>query len=106
MAEANKVTEEIEKMKLFDFKEEKKEESVLFSSVEDKCMLECLNSLDDHETNVDKIAKATLDLLLTSSIKDAKQVIKECQEDEKTVSTEAQIKKKLPKWQFFFMMKS
>ena len=40
MAEANKVTEEIEKMKLFDFKEEKKEESVLFSPVEDKCMLE------------------------------------------------------------------
>ena len=67
---------------------------ICFCRMEDKCMLECLNSLDDHETNVDKIAKATLDLLLTSSIKDAKQVIKECQEDEKTVSTEAQIKKK------------
>ena len=79
---------------------------MLFLSAEDKCMLECLNSLDDHETNVDKIAKVAHDFLLTSSIKDAKQVIKECQEDGKTVFTEAQIKKKMPKWQFFFMMKS
>lgn len=57
-------------------------------------MLECLNSLDDHETNMDKIAKVAHDFLLTSFIKDAKQVIKECLEDGKTVFTEAQIKKK------------
>ena len=47
-------------------------------------MLDCLNELDDEETNVDKIAKVTYEFLMFSSLKDAKKVIEECQADGKT----------------------
>ena len=53
-------------------------------SLEDKYMLDCLNELDDEETNVDKIAKVTYEFLMFSSLKDAKKVIEECQADGKT----------------------
>ena len=80
MARAKEISDELEKCKLFDF-EEKKEELL---SLEDKCMLDCLNELDDEETNVDKIAKVTYEFLMFSSLKDAKKVIEECQADGKT----------------------
>ena len=65
---------------MIDFEENIEEEL----SVEDKYMIDyCLNVLDDEETNVDKIAKCTHKFLLTSSIKDAKKVIDECQVDGK-----------------------
>ena len=64
-------------------------------SVEDKYMLECLDVLDDHETNIDKIAKVSYEFLLASSIKDANKVIKKCWEDRQVFCTEDQRKKKL-----------
>ena len=57
----------------------------------------CLDSiqLDDKETNIDKISSATHNFLLISSIKDAKQIIEECQVYGKTNYTFKQINKKI-----------
>ena len=67
-------------------------------------MSDCLNRLDDNETDADKISKAAHDFLLLSSIKDAKQVIKECQEAG-TVFTESEIEKKTPEMTVIFTTK-
>ena len=77
MAGAKEIS--IEKHKLFDFKDKKVEQM----SVVDTHMLDCLNDLYDHETNVDKIAKTTHEFLLLSSIKDPQKEIEECIEDGK-----------------------
>ena len=87
MAGAKEISDELEKCKLFHFEDEA-------LSVENKYVLDCLNNLDDNETNVDKIAKHAHEFLLASSIKDAKKVIDKCQEDGKTFYTQSQKKKK------------
>lgn len=80
MAEAKEISNELEKCKLFAFEDENKEQ--LF--VEERYMLDILNQLNDEETNINKIAKFSHEFLLVLSIKDAKKVIEECQEDGKT----------------------
>ena len=80
MAGAKEIS--IEKYKLFDFEDKKVEQM----SVVDRHMLDCLNDLYDHETNVDKIAKKTYEFLLMSCIKDAQNVTEECIEDGKNFS--------------------
>ena len=47
-------------------------------SVEDEYMIDCLNQLDDHETDIKKIADASHQFLLANAIKNAKQILKEC----------------------------
>ena len=63
-------------------------------SVEDHYMIDCVNELDDNETDVDKIAKASHKFLLVAAIKNATKILKECMEDKKVLLDKEKIKKK------------
>ena len=64
-------------------------------SVEDRYMIDCLNQLDDEETDIDKIAKTSHQFLLGAAIKSAEKVLKECTEDGKVLLDEEKMKKKI-----------
>ena len=63
-------------------------------SVEDTYMIDCLNQLDDEETDVDKIANFSHQLLLAAAIKNTEKILKECTEDGKVSLDEEKMKKK------------
>ena len=63
-------------------------------SVEEHYMSDCVNELDDNETDVDKIAKASHKFLLVAAIKNATKILKECMEDKKVLLDKEKIKKK------------
>ena len=57
-------------------------------------MIDCVNELDDNETDVDKIAEASHKFLLVAAIKNATKILKECMEDKKVLLDKEKIKKK------------
>ena len=63
-------------------------------SVEDEYMINCLNQLDDHEVDIEKIADASHQFLLANAIKNAKQMLKECEEDGKVFLMKKKERKK------------
>ena len=98
MACSKEISEELEKCKIFEVFEEKCEfvfegKKKLYADELEKCLDSF--QLDDKETNIDKIASATHNFLLISSIKDAKQIIEECQADGKTNYASEQKNKKI-----------
>ena len=102
MASSKEISEELEKCKIFEVFEEKEKEEFIFADKQKLYVDElekCLDSfqLDDEETNIGKIASATHNFLLISSVKDAKKIIEECQADGKTIYTPEQKNKKTGK---------
>ena len=63
-------------------------------SLENKYMLDCLNQLDENETDLDKIANTSHQFLLANAIKNAEKILTECEANRKCFSNEEQWKKK------------
>ena len=63
-------------------------------SVEEKYMIDCINMLDDNETDIEKISKVSHQFLLATATKNAKKVLEECEADEKVSFDEETRKKK------------
>ena len=81
MSCSKEISEELAKCKIFEVFNEKEEESESKKlSEEEKYLMQ----LDDEETNIDKIAEASYNFLLNSSINDAIKVVNECHADGKT----------------------
>ena len=62
--------------------------------VEDKHMVDCLNQLDENETDLDKIAAAFHQFLLANAIKNVQRILPECEADGKCFLNEEQRKRK------------
>ena len=65
--------------------DEKKAEEGSFLTVEDSYLVDCLNQLNDNETDVDKIVNATHQFLLALAIKNANKFLKESTEEGKVL---------------------
>ena len=57
-------------------------------------MLDCLNQLNENETDLDKIANASHQFLLANAIKNAERILTECEADGKSFLNEEQRKRK------------
>ena len=62
-------------------------------SVEGSYLIACFEQLDENETDIDKISKATHQFSLTFAIKNAIEFLKECTEDGKVLLDDEQMKK-------------
>lgn len=63
-------------------------------SVEDKHMVDCLNQLDENETDLDKIAVGFHQFLLAIAIKNVERILTQCKAHGKCFLNEEQRKRK------------
>ena len=93
MAESNQ-KEIVEGMENINLDDEKNPEENVDLSVEDKYMIDCLNQLDDNETDIEKIAEVSYQFLLANTIKNAEKILEECETNGKVFYDEEKRKKK------------